>query len=178
MSLDKLNQWLMVISHLGIFAGLVMVGIQINQYNELTRLQIFSDTTNSRIQMHQSILGDNPAPVIMKALMNPEDLTHEELRIMDAYMLTAVNEARLRMVLAQQGLQVDSVEEENILLFYFGNRFGQAWWNEFISEGEDTENELNIELDRIIRSAADTDMTRKFFRGLGQQLGIKSTEEI
>ena len=168
----------MVISHLGILAGLVMVGIQINQDNELTRLQIFSDTTNSRIQMHQSILGDNPAPVIMKALMNPEDLTHEELRIMDAYMLTAVNEARLRMVLARQGLQVDSVEEENILLFYFGNRFGQAWWNEFISEGEDTENELNIELDRIIRSAADTDMTRNFFRGLGQQLGIKSTEEI
>jgi hypothetical protein len=81
-------------------------------------------------------------------------------------------------VLSREGLRVDAVEEEALLLFYFGNRFAQEWWQEFTSEGEDMENEINVELDRIIRSAANTDMTRRFFRNLGERIGIKSTEDI
>lgn len=176
--MDKFNQWLLLLGHLGILAGLILVGVQIKQDNELTRMQIFSDTTASRIQMHGVLMGDNPAPVVMKSLVHPEELSLEELRIMDAYLLSAVNEARLRMVLAQEGLRVDSTEEENLLLFYFGNRFAQEWWNEFTSEGEDMENNLNVELDRIINSAANTDMTPGFFRGLGKRLNIKSAQEI
>ena len=176
MDMDKLNQWLLVASHLGIIAGLILVGVQINQDNELTRIQIFSDTTASRIQMHEALMGDNPAPIVMKSLTHPEELSLEELRIMDAYLLSAVNEARLRLVLAQNGLRVDSTEEENLLLFYFGNRFAQEWWKQFISSGEDMKNEHNIELDRIIGSAENTDMTLGFFRGLGNRLNIKSVE--
>ena len=178
MNMDKANQWLMVFSHLGILAGLILVGIQIKQDNELTRVQIFSETTSSRIQMHESLMGDNPAPTVMKSLTEPENLTLEEIRVMDAYLLTAVNEARRRMVLAKEGLRVDSAEEENILIFYFGNRFAQEWWKEFTSNGENMGNDLNIELDRIIRSAADIEMTLDFFRNLGKRLSIKSTEEM
>jgi hypothetical protein len=178
MNMDKFNQWLMVVSHLGIFAGLILVGFQINQDNELTRIQIFTDRTMSRIQMHETLMGDNPAPVVMKSLTHPEELSLEELRVMDAYLLSGVNEARLRLVLAKEGLRVDSTEEENLLYFYFGNRFAQEWWKQFTSSGEDMENEVNVELDRIIGSAENTDMTPDFFRGLGKRLNIKSTEEI
>ncbi len=177
MDMDKLNQWLLVASHLGIIAGLILVGIQINQDTELTRIQIFSDTTASRIQMHEALMGDNPAPIVMKSLTHPEELSLGELRVMDAYLLSAVNEARLRLVLAQKGLRVDSTEEENLLLFYFGNRFAQEWWKQFISNGEDIKNEHNIELDRIIGSAENTDMTLDFFRSLVNRLNIKSVEE-
>jgi hypothetical protein len=178
MDTEKLSQWLMVASHIGILGGLVMVGFQINQDTELTRLQMFSDITSSRIQLHEALLGDNPAPVVMKSLTHPEKLTLEELRIMDAYLLTSVNEARRRTVLSREGLRVGAVEEENLLLFYFGNRFAQAGWKEFTSEGEDMDNEVNVELDRIIRSAANTDMTIGFFRSLGERVGIESTEEM
>ena len=178
MDMDKLNQWLLVLSHVGIIAGLILVGFQIKQDSELTRVQIFSDTTSARIQMHESMMGENPAPVVMKSLSSPTELTLEELRIMDAYLLTAVNEARLRLVLARQGLGIDLVEEENILMFYFGNRFAQEWWKQFTSDGENMSNELNAELDRIVRSAAGTDMTLDFFRSLGKRLDIKSTSEI
>ena len=178
MDMDKLNQWLMAASHLGILAGIILVGVQINQENELTRMQIFSDTTTSRIQMHEALMGDHPAPVVMKSLMHPEELSLEELRIMDAYLLSNVNESRLRLVLAQEGLRVDKTAEENLLTFYFGNRFAQEWWKQFTSHCEDMENEINIELDRIIGLAADTEITVDFFRGLGKRLNIKSTEEI
>lgn len=178
MDMDKANQWLMVTSHLGILAGLILVGIQIKQDNELTRLQIFSDTTTSRIQMHEAVMGDNPAPVVMKSLTHPEDLTLEELRIMDAYMLAAVNEERRRMVLEENGLQVTAVEEEDLLLFYFGNEFAQAWWQQFMSDGENRDNHFNEEMIRRIESAAESNMTTDFFRSLGQRLNIKSTQEM
>jgi hypothetical protein len=178
MNLDKLNQWLMLVSHLGILAGLILVAIQIDQETQLTRIQIFSDATNARIQMHESMLGDNPAPIVMKSLTDPEALSLEELRVMDAYLLTAVNEARLRLVLAQEGLRVNSGEEENILFFYFGNPFAQAWWRQFTADGEDMSIEINAELDRIIRSAEGSDITLGFFRGLGERLNMQSTLAI
>ncbi len=116
MNMDKANQWLMVISHLGILAGLVLVGVQIKQDNDLTRVQIFSETTSSRIQMHESLMGDNPAPIVVKSLTNPEALTLEEIRVMDSYLITAVNEARRRIVLESEGLRVDTAEEETCWL--------------------------------------------------------------
>ena len=178
MDMDKVIQWLMVTSHLGILAGLILVGVQINQDNELTRLQIFSDTTTSRIQMHEALMGDNPAPVVMKSLTHPEDLTLEDLRIMDAYLLAAVNEERRRMVLEENGLQVTAVEEEDLLLFYFGNKFAQAWWQQFMSDGENRNNRFNQEMIRRIESVAESNMTPEFFRSLGQRLNIKATEDM
>ena len=178
MDVDKVNQWLMVTSHLGILAGLILVGMQIKQDNELTRLQIFSDTTTSRIQIHEAVMGDNPALVVMKSLTHPEDLTLEELRIMDAYLLAAVNEERRRMVLEESGLQVTAVEEEDLLLFYFGNEFAQAWWQQFMSDGENRDNHFNEEMIRRIESAAELNMTTDFFRKLGQRLNIKSTQDM
>jgi len=38
-----------------------------------------------------------------------------------------------------------NMEEENMLMFNFGNRFAQEWWKEFTSDGENMENVLNIE---------------------------------
>ena len=64
------------------------------------------------------------------------------------------------------------------MYFYFGNRFAQEWWKQITSSGEDMENEINVELGRIIESAENTDMTLDFFQGLGKRLNIKSTEEI
>ncbi len=40
------------------------------------------------------------------------------------------------------------------------------------------ENEVNMELDRIIRSMSDADITLDFFRSLGQRLSIESTENM
>ena len=154
------------------------MGIQIRQDAELTRVQIFSDATHARIQMHESMLGDDPAPIVMKSLTRPEALSLDELLVKVAYLLTAVNEARLRLVLAQEGLRVDSAEEENILSLYFGNRFAQSWWNQFIADGKKMTSDINRELDRIIRSAADTNLTLSFFRELGEQLNIRSTASI
>ena len=174
--MDKLNRWLMLVSHVGILAGLVLVGLQLKQDIDLTRIQIFSDATNTRIQMHSALMGENPAPVVMKSLTHPEDLTLSELRIMDAYLLGAINEARLRIVLAQEGLRFDTVEEENVLMFYFGNTFAQEWWKQFISEGEDMQNQVSRELDRIVTSPNNTGMTRKFFRSLGSRINNEATK--
>jgi hypothetical protein len=176
--MDKLNRWLMLASHVGILAGLALVGFQLKQDIDLTKIQIFSDATNARMQMHSALMGEDPAPVVMKSLTHPEDLTLSELRIMDAYLLGAINDARLRIVLAQEDLRFETVEEENTLMFYFGNTFAQEWWKQFTSEGEDMKTQVNKELDRIVRSAANTNATRNFFRSLGSRINNEATKVL
>ncbi len=97
---------------------------------------------------------------------------------MDAYLLGAINEARLRIVLAQEDLRFETVEEENTLMFYFGNTFAQEWWKQFTSEGEDMKTQVNKELDRIVRSAANTNATRNFFRSLGSRINNEATKVL
>ena len=82
------------------------------------------------------------------------------------------------MVLEENGLQVTAVEEEDLLVFYFGNEFAQAWWQQFMSSGENRDNHFNEEMIRRIESAAELNMTTDFFRSLGQRLNIKSTQDM
>ena len=178
MDLERVNHWLLLFSQTGILVGLILVGLQIQQDNELTQLQIFSETTSSRIQLQEALIGEDSAAIVMKSLTQPELLSLAELRVMDAYLIAAVNEERRRMVLRDNDLQVDAVEEEDVLLYYFGNDFAQAWWQQFVSEGEDMTNKYNIEMNRKIAIAKDRNFTLEFYRGLGERLNIQSTKDM
>ena len=118
MNLDKLNQWLLLVSHLGILGGLVLVGLQLRQETEIARVQLFSEVTSSRIDMASDVLGENPAPTIAKSLTEPGALTLPELFVMDAYLIRGLNEVRRTQVLKRVGMNVDIGRPENILAFY------------------------------------------------------------
>jgi hypothetical protein len=89
------------------------------------------------------------AQLVIKSLAEPASLSLEELRIMDSYLLAAVNEHRRRLVTAEMGLDAEFGAPENMLMFYFGNRFAKTWWNRFKGEGEAMDFSL-LELDAEI----------------------------
>ena len=165
MNLDKLNQWLLLISQLGILMGLILVGFQIQQTTELAKVQLFSDITSSRIEMAGATLGENPAPIFAKSLTDPDALTMAELYVMDAHLIRGLNEVRRAQVLKRVGLDIGITAHENLLAFYFGNEFAQKWWENFIKEGEDMDDVL-IQIDRLIRSM-NTGFTTNVFESLG-----------
>jgi hypothetical protein len=152
MQLDKLNQWLLLISQLGILMGLILVGYQIQQTTELAKIQLFSDITSSRIDMAGATLGENPAPTIAKSLTEPEALTLEELYVMDAFLIRGLNEIRRAEVLRRLGLDIGISTSENIHAFYFGNEFAQKWWAGFMEMH--AEDDVLIEVDGRIRSVS------------------------
>ena len=170
MNLEKLNQWLLLVSHLGILGGLILVGLQIRQDSEIARVQLFSDITSSRMEMAGATLGDNPAPVLAKALKEPDALTESELYVMDAYLIRGLNEVRRSLVLKRVGLDVGITAPENTLAFYFGNEFAQRWWATFVASGEDVGNDVLRQIDGLVR-ATDPGFTTNVFDSLGTSEG-------
>ena len=163
MHLDKLNQWLLLVSQLGILAGLILVGFQIRQATELTKAQLFSDITSSRIEMAGPTLGENPAPTIAKSLMEPEALTIAELYVMDAFLIRGLNEIRRAEVLKRLSLDIDISTSENTHAFYFGNEFAQKWWAGFMEKH--SEDDVLITIDGLIRSTS-PGLTMNIFESL------------
>ena len=132
MKIERLNQWLILGSNLGILAGLVLVTFQIRQDSEIARAQLFSDVTTSRIEMAGRSLGENPAPIIARSLEAPHELTTAELHVMDAYYISGLNEVRRSQALRRVGLDLGIAAPENVLAFYFGSESAQRWWARFM----------------------------------------------
>ncbi len=165
---ERINQWLLLVSHAAIVGGLVLVAVQINQEMNVAEIQMFNEATSSRIARQMTMMGENPASIVAKSLTDPDSLTLTELRVMDAYFIAGVNEIRRTEVLEREGLDVGSASFENLLTFLFGNEFGKNWWAQFISEGEEM-NEVYSEMDALIRELEPT-WTMHFFDSLRTRL--------
>lgn len=130
MNSDKINKWLALGANIGVVIGLLLVAYQINQEAELTKIQLFSENTDSRREFNQAMMGNEPMKVVTKSIERPLELTLEELQIMDMYLLAAVNEVRRLEVLNDAGLAADA-DVENLEVFYFGSNFAKAWYEQY-----------------------------------------------
>ncbi len=130
MKADKLNSWLTLGANIGVVIGLFLVAYQIRQDADLTKAQLFSESTDSRREWNQAMMGSAPMKVVTKSIERPLELTLEELQIMDMYLLAAVNEIRRLELFEAAGLNVDA-DVENLEVFYFGSNFAKAWYEEY-----------------------------------------------
>ena len=127
MESSRVGHWLQVGANIGILAGLVLVGVQINQNSELLRYQMLFQERHTSIEAEQMLLGENPALVIEKSLTDPLNLTVAEMRIMEsinwAYFEKVRRQYELRELLGNEWKQ--SVASAP---FMYGSPFGRAWW--------------------------------------------------
>ena len=155
MKADRVNSWLTLVANTGIVVGLFLVAFQIKQDADLTKVQLFSDHTNSRREWNQTMMGNDPMSVVAKSIERPQELTLAELQIMDLYFVAAINELRRLEVLKQAGLEVDA-RVEGLQVFYFGSNFAKAWYQEYGYQME-----LQAIQDKI--DAVDSDWVVSFF---------------
>ncbi len=76
--MGKLGQWLQVSANIGILAGLILVGLQINQNTELMRLSFYSAEEDGYLMMGATTSGETLAAAWAKAIEEPESLTRNE----------------------------------------------------------------------------------------------------
>ena len=131
METSKIGYWLQVGANVGLLAGLILVALQLNQADFLTRNQLLSDQLSDRMNTMGSMLGENPAETIAKAVMQPEELTDAELIIMDSWMSREMISARRVKELADSGIYPEEVwnQHRTVIDYALASRFGRTWWD-------------------------------------------------
>ena len=131
MKQEKLSSTLSLIANLGVLIGLVILILELGQNTDHLRLQLLDQISSRAITNNALFLSPNPAPVIEKALLEPESLSYSEFLVMDAYLINALNGWEDRFFLYEAGLVDDAdwrtkIDEE--AGWYLGSRFGKNWW--------------------------------------------------
>lgn len=144
MDTDQVTRRLTLVANIGVVIGLFLVAVQIKQESDLTRVQLFSDHTDSRREWNQAMMGSDPMSVAAKSVERPKELTLAELQIMDHYLIGAPNEVRRLEVLKASGLEVGAYVE-GLQSFYFGSNFAKAWYEAYggVEEFGDTHSKIS-----------------------------------
>jgi hypothetical protein len=143
MDFGKLNNWLQVSANIGIVLGLVLVGVQLKQNSDLVKIQLLYEESRRTVDLELQVVGERGAEVWAKSIEEPENLTLEEVRIMEALIWSFIETQRGTYRLAQLGLIEEQdwksrVEAE--VSFWFGNGYGAAWWRNYAVGNKGTGN--------------------------------------
>lgn len=128
---ERVQGWITLVANAAILVGIVLVVLELRQNTDHLRLTL-RDQINSRLyENNRAVMGENPLPAIEKSVLAPEAMTYSEFRIVDAYLINAVNEWEDRYFLYQADLAEaeewrNRVDED--VAWFFGNRFAKNWW--------------------------------------------------
>ena len=75
MDTNRVANWLQIAANVGILGGLILVGLQMRQNEELLRTQILHDTRQGTLDLTLSLMGEDPAVVLAKVANTPDTLT-------------------------------------------------------------------------------------------------------
>ena len=82
MQASNISGYLQLLANFGIVAGLVLVGIQINQNTKFAATDMTSRSFELAAQYHIATMGENPMRAAALAATNPDELTDEELLVL------------------------------------------------------------------------------------------------
>jgi hypothetical protein len=87
MKLEQTAHWLTIAGNIGLLIGLALVIVQIEQNTDLVRLQLSSARWTDDLSLHLTMMGENPAVAVAKAIEDPTSLTIEDVQVLEAYRL-------------------------------------------------------------------------------------------
>jgi len=131
MTTDRFASWIQIVGNFGLLAGLVLVGVQIQQNTTAVKAQMLSDQMAASIALRLTIAGENPAVAMSKAIDAPDELTTEELVVLQNiqlanYLYRARNELSLSLGVGSP-FSIETGAEASAAEF-FGTPYGLAWW--------------------------------------------------
>jgi hypothetical protein len=178
MKLPKLNDWLQVVANLGIVIGLLLVGVQLKQNSDLLKTQLLYDESHRAIELETQVIGEDGARVWAKSLTDPENLTLEEQRIIEALLWSFAEQLRATRMLAELGLLDDSEWRVRVYGesgFWLGNRYGRAWWANYSDDSEMPDDLIAAVNDRLSEVTAEHTLT--YMAGARNGLGERPDDD-
>ena len=87
MKLENLNKWLTLIANFGVIAGIVFLGLEVQQNMVLIRAEMMSNDTDAWIAIDSSKQDEQFALVLAKSMEQPHDLTLAEMIQLDGNLI-------------------------------------------------------------------------------------------
>lgn len=79
-----LGQTITILANVGVIAGIVFLGIELNQNTRQLALELEWQVNDRMIQNNRDLMGTNPVSVFVKSVVSPEELTYEEFQAASA----------------------------------------------------------------------------------------------
>ena len=163
---SSIDRWVQILGALGIFAGLVLVSMELGQTALLGRAELGSGSMSYRQTLLTSVQGEGLAAALATAIDDPDALTTEQQVILDAWYDDVMGQVQRQRYLLSLGVFKDPLEPfaKRQARTYFGNAYAQAWWRHHrshLSEG------LVAIMDPVIASIT-ADRDRVEFKALKQ----------
>jgi hypothetical protein len=127
----QVNDWMKLIGNLGVFLGLLLVALQMQQSNNIARAEQEAEASKAYQDLEIAMLGEHGAAAWTKSLMDPASMTLEEIKIVDSYLVNALNFLRRTQTREKAGLEPEGAFEAEIKsssAFFFGSAFARIWY--------------------------------------------------
>lgn len=166
LDVDDWNKWLTLGANIGVVIGLIVLIVELRQNSNLMRASMEIDRASSQAHLELAVSNSRMAELLMKSVYTPEELTVEDVRILDGPLVTVMMQWDHLMIMREAGLVSRKRIErhiQNTAPFYFGSRFGKRWWNAQATGWEGTE--MYDIADPIVQKL-DEDFMARYYNGL------------
>lgn len=166
MNLSGLNKWLTLGANIGVVLGLIILIIEVRQNAALSRTEQEGQLSKWQSEFELELATSELSDIQLKSIYSPQSLTLEEIRRLDALLVTVQQQMDYILELENAGLvDRDRVEAHisNNARFFFGSRYAKTWWNANSVGWEGTD--LYEVADPLVQSV-DEDFLADYYRGL------------
>jgi len=132
MDSSRLVAWLQIVANLGIVAGLILVAMQIDQDKTVAGRELFNVLTDSGRAYWETIVGEDSAISLARAVYEPENLTKQDKVVLDALYWAEANKALRWELLLDSDADVPA---PRVIVWQWANvtltnPYAMAWWQE------------------------------------------------
>jgi hypothetical protein len=130
MNLAKINDLLQTVANIGILAGLILVGVQINETNRITKAQFRSDDFSISIAGLDLKVADDLPEAWGRAAINSPDISDEDLIVIDAFMYREWYRVMQELNVSTRGFGELNLENGAVewVFLLIGNETAYRWW--------------------------------------------------
>ena len=128
--------------------GAALVVYELRQTQDLARVQLYSDGFGLALQNINTMIGEDSAPIITKACLEPEKLTTAEKGVLNFYYFRQIQTiGRIRAISQISDVYPEGTWRNTPALDpIFRTAIGRAWWHSSIPDSDEVLKEYGNEL--------------------------------
>ena len=85
MNPDKVANWIQITATIGVLIGIVLVVIELRQAKAIAHANFTANFFSETAQNSRSQMGENPAIVLAKACLRPNEISAQELFVLEGF---------------------------------------------------------------------------------------------